>query len=247
MSELDARRCHLIVVDPQAAFADPAGSLARTYGGDDVRPVAEVLERLADFLAAAPDELAVTVVRSEYPPGLAVDDARLAELCTAGSADVAWAAAFRPAPAWPVVTKAGFDAWSSPDFRERVDAVAADRPTLVLTGCLLTTCVAAVARSCRRERPELGVLVLTDLVAARASAAASDRVGRTLDELRDLGCELAPSGSLRWRQVGFGTERGGRMAVDDDAPIEDEPAADDVDDDPEDDEIETVLDETLAW
>ncbi len=59
----------LVVIDPQRAFVDPAGSLWRAHGVEEIRPGLEVLDRLRAFFAAREHPDVTIWVRSEYATG----------------------------------------------------------------------------------------------------------------------------------------------------------------------------------
>ena len=59
----------LVVIDAQRAFVDPEGSVARTFGIDDVQPGVAALGRLCRFIAGHRSIGPTIFVRSEYRPG----------------------------------------------------------------------------------------------------------------------------------------------------------------------------------
>ena len=56
----------LVVIDAQRAFVDPAGSLARAFGVDEVMPGARALERLRAHVSRRDRRFTTVFVRSEY-------------------------------------------------------------------------------------------------------------------------------------------------------------------------------------
>ena len=87
-SNMLSRHSALVVIDAQRAFVDPEGSVARTYGIDDVQPGMAALGRLCRFIAEHRSKGGPTIfVRSEYRPGQFTDgqlDHGMANVCVLG-------------------------------------------------------------------------------------------------------------------------------------------------------------------
>src|SRR6187402_1352728 len=137
-----------VVIDAQRAFVDPAGSLARAYGFDEVRPSIEALARLRVHLVRCDARTRCVFVRSEYRPGQFTDgrlDAPLSELCVPGrNIDCEWADGLDTTRANTIITKRQTDAGEADGYRAVVEwAVEVGARQIVLTGFQLTTCVRA--------------------------------------------------------------------------------------------------------
>lgn len=196
----------LVVIDPQKAFVDARGSLARMYGQDEIGPNGQALARLLETLARMrAAEAPVILVRSEYRTGqFAGDrlDSPLSHLCVPGAnLDCEWADGLVVTPADIVVTKSSEDAFASAAFRARVRSLV-DRGVRVLyfAGYQLTTCVKATALSSARAFDSTPVrsVVLQSVTGARASSyhtpqGGRSRVENTYLELTRAGVEIAPS------------------------------------------------------
>ena len=115
----------LVVIDAQRAFVDPAGSLARAFGLDEVRPGAAALSRLQALLAKRPADARIVLVRSEYRPGQFTGgqlDHPLADLCVPGrNIDCEWALDLDVSRASTVVTKHHADASEAAAYREVIE------------------------------------------------------------------------------------------------------------------------------
>ena len=171
----------LVVIDPQRAFVDPAGSLALAYGLDEVRPSIEALERLQSYLralAADPASVSQTVfVRSEYRPGQFTGGRLhhvLADLCVPGrNVDCEWAAGLDPNYAGTIITKTEADAGSADAYRDLIARAVRDGVgQIVLAGFQLTTCVLASALTTVRlvAGSRTRVVVAESFAGARASS-----------------------------------------------------------------------------
>src|SRR5688572_15475486 len=95
MDDTPTKDTLLIVIDPQRAFVDAAGSLARACGIDEVRPGIEAWGRLRAALARWRGARPAVLVRSEYRAGQFTDgrlDHPLTHLCVPGrNVDCEWA------------------------------------------------------------------------------------------------------------------------------------------------------------
>jgi nicotinamidase-related amidase len=191
----------LIVIDPQRAFVDAAGSLALAYGLDEVRPGIEALGRLRAALAQWRGAGSVVFVRSEYRPGQFTDgrpDHPLTHLCVPGrNIDCEWADGLETSDAI-VITKTQMDAGRANAYRTLIHRAAREPyRQIVLAGFQLTTCVRATALTTVRLVANTGlrVVVADDLVGARASSylptPAGSRVDATWQELRSAGIVVA--------------------------------------------------------
>jgi nicotinamidase-related amidase len=142
----------LVVIDPQRAFVDPAGSVARTFGITDIQPGIDALERLRSVLAGRRVTAPVIFVRSEFQPGQFTGgdlSHGMAYVCVPGHGiDCEWAAGIEVAPHDIVVTKHQADATESAPFRAAVDrAIAGGATRIAIAGFQFTTCVVATAAS----------------------------------------------------------------------------------------------------
>jgi len=193
-----------VVIDAQRAFVDPAGSLVRAYGIDEVRPSVEALARLRAHLGRCDARTRCVFVRSEYRPGQFTDgrlDAPLSELCVPGlNIDCEWAAGLDTTRANTVITKHQEDAGEADGYRAVVEqSVRNGTRQIVLTGFQLTTCVRASALTTVDLVRGRGtrVVVAEALSGARASSyvpmATGSRVEATRRELRAAGVVLTDS------------------------------------------------------
>ena len=192
----------LVVIDAQRAFVDPAGSLARAYGIDEVRPSIDALARLRAFLERSAARTHCVFVRSEYRPGQFTDgrlDDPLSELCVPGrNVDCEWAVGLNATRAGAIITKQQMDAGETDGYRAVVERAIEDGVRqIVLTGFQLTTCVRASALTTIALVSGRGprVVVAEALTGARASSytptATGSRVEATRRELRAAGVTLA--------------------------------------------------------
>lgn len=187
----------LIVIDPQRAFVDAAGSLALAYGIGELRPGIEALGRLRLALAQWDGARPVVLVRSEYRAGQFTDgrlDHPLTHLCVPGrNVDCEWADGLQTSGAL-VITKTQMDAGDVSAYRNLIHRAARENyRQIVLAGFQLTTCVRATALTTARlvEGTGVRVVVASDLVGARASSylptPTGSRVDGTWQELRAAG------------------------------------------------------------
>jgi nicotinamidase-related amidase len=190
-----------VVIDPQRAFVDPAGSLMRAHGPDELRPGIEAFGRLRAHLAQGSDAASVVFVRSEYRPGQftagRLDDP-MAHVCVPGAnVDCEWAAGLDPARAGAIVTKHQADAAETEAYRAVIaQAVARGVRDIVLAGFQYTTCVRSSALSTVALVRGTGVRVAIaeDLTGARASSYVRtnglSRLDRARGELRAAGIDI---------------------------------------------------------
>jgi nicotinamidase-related amidase len=194
----------LIVVDPQKAFVDPGGSLACTYGPDEIQPNVHALARLIAMLTRLRDAgCPVTLVRSEYHAGQFSNglDTPLTHLCVPGAnVDCEWADGLDVTAADAVLTKRTEDAFASEACRAHLRTLVEDGVrVLYFAGFQLTTCVKAAALSSQAEfGTGVRTVILLPVTGARASSylappGSRSRVERTCDELVAAGVELAAS------------------------------------------------------
>ena len=198
----------LVVIDAQRAFVDPAGSLARAYGIDEVQPSVDALARLRTHLGQCGAGTRLVFVRSEYRPGQFTEgrlDHPLADFCVPGrNVDCDWAAGLDTARASAIITKQQADAGETEAYRAVVERAVRDGVRqIVLTGFQLTTCVRASALATLRLVGSRGarVMVAEDLAGARASSyvhtATCSRVDATRRQLRAAGVLVARSARRR--------------------------------------------------
>ena len=192
----------LVVIDAQRAFVDPEGSVARTFGMDDVQPGVDALGRLCRFIAEHRSNGRTIFVRSEYRPGQFTDgqlDHGMANVCVPGiNVDCEWAPGVEITPHDVVVTKHHADATESAAFRAAIDqALLEGVDRIVVVGFQFTTCVAASAVSTFELVRGRGVLVsvIEALTGSRASsympdASGTSRVESTRRHLESVGVEL---------------------------------------------------------
>jgi len=192
----------LVVIDAQRAFVDPDGSVARTFGIDDVQPGVNALGRLCRFIAEHRSNGRTIFVRSEYRPGQFTDgqlDHGMANVCVPGiNTDCEWASGVEITPHDVVVTKHHADATESAAFRAAIDqAIREGVDRIVVVGFQFTTCVAASAVSTFEMVRDRGVLVsvIEALTGSRASsympdASGTSRVESTRRHLESAGVEL---------------------------------------------------------
>ena len=208
----------LVVIDPQRAFVDPAGSLWRAHGVEEIRPGLEALDRLRAFFAAGQHRGLTIWVRSEYVPGQFTGgdlSDGMAHVCVPGAnIDCEWAdgIAESMSPHDLVVTKHHDDAWQSADFRSAIeDAVRGGVRHIAIVGFQFTTCVVASALSIQRAVRDRGVqvAVIDALTGSRSSshrpgASGVSRIEATRRQLAAAGVELLEGG---WRD-GFVVPKG---------------------------------------
>jgi nicotinamidase-related amidase len=191
----------LVVIDAQRAFVDPAGSLARAYGIDEVRPSIEALARLRAYMERCAARTQWVFVRSEYRPGQFTDgrlDDPMSELCVPGrNVDCEWAAGLDTTRARTIITKQQVDAGETDGYRAVVEQAIRDGARkIVLTGFQLTTCVRASALTTMGVVTGSGtrVVVAEALAGSRASSylrtATGSRVEMTRRELHAGGVVL---------------------------------------------------------
>ena len=192
----------LVVIDAQRAFVDPEGSVARTYGIDDVQPGVEALGRLCQFIAEHRSIGPTIFVRSEYRPGQFTSgdlNHGMAHVCVPGmNVDCDWAAGLEISPHDVVVTKHHADAATSDAFRAAIEQTIRDGvDRIVVVGFQFTTCVAASALSLVQMVRERGVrvAVVEALTGIRASshvpgASGVSRVESTRRDLETAGVEV---------------------------------------------------------
>lgn len=192
----------LVVIDAQRAFVDPEGSVARTYGIDDVQPGVAALGRLRQFISEHRSIGPTIFVRSEYRPGQFTDgqlDHGMAYVCVPGAnIDCEWAAGLDVSPHDIVVTKHHADAAMSDAFRAAIEQRIRDgADRIVVVGFQLTTCVVASAVSTLELVRERGVrvAVIEALTGTRASShvpgtSGISRIESTRRQLESAGVEL---------------------------------------------------------
>jgi nicotinamidase-related amidase len=199
---MQASRTALIVIDPQRAFVDPAGSVARTFGVADTQPGLEALARLRIALAGRHDAAPTIFVRSDYRPGQFTGgdlSQGMAYVCVPGRGiDCEWAAGISVPPHAVIITKHQADAAGTDDFRAAIeDALARGVTRLAITGFQFTTCVMASALSMLDLVRARGVrvAVVEPLTGSRASShvpgpSGLSRVDATRWQLEAAGVDL---------------------------------------------------------
>lgn len=191
----------LVVIDAQRAFVDPAGSLWRLHGADEIQPGLAALDRLRALFRSRAHAGATIWVRSEYTPGqFTSGDLHdgMAQVCVPGqNVDCEWAdgVAETMAPGDVVVTKRHDDAWQSAEFRSAIDdAVGAGVTRIAFVGFQFTTCVLASALSTRRALRDRGVQVAV-IEALTGSRISSHRPGASgLSRMESTRRQLAAAG-----------------------------------------------------
>jgi len=192
----------LVVIDAQRAFVDPEGSVARTFGIDDVQPGVDALGRLRQFIAGHRAVGPTIFVRSEYRPGQFTNgdlNHGMAHVCVPGmSVDCEWAAGLEISADDVVVTKHDADAATSDAFRAAIEQAIRDGVDRILVvGFQLTTCVVASAVSTLEMVRTRGVrvTVVETLTGSRASShvpgtSGVSRVESTRRYLQSVGVEM---------------------------------------------------------
>ena len=193
----------LVVVDPQKAFTDPAGSLAKTYGVDEISPAIAAMTLLGTTLKALGTHGAETLlVRSEYTLGQFTHgrlDHPLSQLCVPNAnVDCEWASGLEGFQANSIVTKHEIDAMTAQQYRAAIWRFAAHGAReIYFAGFQFTTCVAQTALSTRSgfkgQSPRC--IVVQSLTGSRrssyeASGCAPSRVAQTVEELLRNGIEV---------------------------------------------------------
>jgi len=194
----------LVVIDAQRAFVDPAGSLWRTHGPDEIQPGLAAFERLLGALRSRSHAGPTIWVRSEYVPGQFTrgDLADgMAQVCVPGAnVDCEWAdgVAESMTPRDLVVTKHHDDAWQSAEFRSAIeDAIRSGVTRIAFVGFQFTTCVVASALSTQQALRGRGVrvAVVESLTGSRVSshrsaASGVSRMESTRRQLTAAGVEV---------------------------------------------------------
>jgi len=194
----------LVVIDAQRAFVDPAGSLWRLHGPDEIQPGLAALDRLRELLRSRDYAGATIWVRSEYVPGQFTGgdlSAGMAQVCVPGAnVDCEWAdgVAESMSPGDLVVTKRHDDAWQSLEFRSAIeDAVGSGVTRIVFVGFQFTTCVVASALSTQQalRGRSVQVAVIESLTGSRVSshrsgASGVSRMESTRRQLAAAGVEV---------------------------------------------------------
>ena len=167
----------LVVIDAQRAFVDPEGSVARTFGIDDVQPGVAALGRLCRFIAEHGSNGRTIFVRSEYRPGQFTSgdlNHGMAHVCVPGrNIDCEWASGVELSPHDVVVTKHHADAVESAAFRDAIEqAIGNGINRIVMVGFQFTTCVAASAVSTLEmvRGRGVGVTVIEAFTGSRVSS-----------------------------------------------------------------------------
>ena len=167
----------LVVIDAQRAFVDPEGSVARTFGIDDVQPGVAALGRLCRFITGHRSIGPTIFVRSEYRPGqFTTGDLNhgMAHVCVPGrNIDCEWASGVELSPHDVVVTKHHADAVESAAFRDAIEqAIGNGINRIVMVGFQFTTCVAASAVSTLEmvRGRGVGVTVIEAFTGSRVSS-----------------------------------------------------------------------------
>ena len=198
----------LVVIDPQRAFVDPEGSVARTFGVADIQPGVVALDRLRAFLAGHRSKAPTIFVRSEFQPGQFTGgdlSHGMAYVCVPGHGiDCEWAAGIDGATADVVVTKHQADAAESGPFRAAIEkAIAQGVTRIAIVGFQFTTCVVASAASTLGLVRVHGVrvAVIEPLTGSRVSShlpepSGVSRVEATRRHLEAAGVELVTT--LDW-------------------------------------------------
>ena len=192
----------LVVIDPQRAFVDPAGSVARTFGVADIQPGIASLDRLLSFLAERRSTAPTIFVRSEFQPGQFTSgdlQHAMAQVCVPGEGiDCEWAAGIEISTHDVVVTKHQADAVETSAYRDAIDGALAGGVTrIAIAGFQFTTCVIATAVSTRELVHARGVrvAVIEPLTGSRVSShqpgpSGVSRIDLTRRQLEAAGVEL---------------------------------------------------------
>ena len=197
-----AGRVALVVIDAQRAFVDPEGSVARTFGIEDVRPGMAALDRLCRYIAGHRSIGPTIFVRSEYSPGQFTNGDlthAMAYVCVPKTnIDCEWAIGVDVASHDVVVTKHHADAVESAAFRASIEQAIQDGISrIVVAGFQFTTCVAASAVSTLEmvQGHGVGVTVIEAFTGSRASSympgpSGESRVESTRRRLETSGVEV---------------------------------------------------------
>ena len=191
----------LVVIDPQRAFVDPAGSLWCTHGAEELRPGLAALDRLRAFMAAGEHRGLTIWVRSEYAPGqFTAGDLSdgMAQVCVPGAnVDCEWADGVveSMSPHDLIVTKRHDDAWQSAEFRSAIEeAVRTGVTRIAFVGFQFTTCVVASALSTQQAVRDRGVSVAV-VEALTGSRMSSHRPGASgVSRMESTRRQLAAAG-----------------------------------------------------
>ncbi|MES2790509.1 MAG: isochorismatase family protein [Planctomycetota bacterium] len=194
----------ILIIDPQVAFCDATGSLAKTFGVSELAAISERLRDLETFLGSYPNRNELCVIRSEYQPGqFTGGDLRhpYSQACVPGpSEDCDLSLPQSVLTGVRVFTK---HEESAASVFELTEMLRVEGPKdVLLAGFLTTSCVRKTALSFRSVLPQsVTVGVLEDLTASRASnyrsvAGGVSRHDAVLDEMQRSGVTLVQSTSM---------------------------------------------------
>lgn len=151
----------LIIVDPQVAFSEADGSLARQHGAEEVQPLVAALVAIEVLVAKLPSRCEIIIVRSEYRRGQYCQDPQLPmyELCVPGvNRDCDLLPFAESVSATHTFVKNEHNARSEQHFARwsRGSAQRGHRHVLVCGG-LLEYCVTATALACTQDWARVSV------------------------------------------------------------------------------------------
>jgi nicotinamidase-related amidase len=161
----------ILIIDPQIAFCDAAGSLSKAFGVSELSAISERLRDLEAFLTKWPNRDELCVVRSEYRPGQFTGGDLTdpySQACVPGSDDCDLSLPQSVVAGVRVFTKYEESAATVSELAEmlRVGAL----KEVLLAGFLTTSCVRKTALDFRSSLPQPVIVgVLEDLTASRAS------------------------------------------------------------------------------
>jgi len=194
----------ILIIDPQIAFCDAAGSLSKAFGVSELSAISERLRDLEAFLTKWPNRDELCVVRSEYGPGQFTGGDLTdpySQACVPGSSDDCDLSLPQSVVAGVrVFTKHEESAATVSELAEmlRVGAL----KEVLLAGFLTTSCVRKTALAFRSSLPQPVIVgVLEDLTASRASNYRREPGGvsrheAALQELRRSGVIIVHSTSI---------------------------------------------------
>lgn len=175
--------CVYVVIDAQAGFTSPLGSLSRAFGIDELAEILPTLDRLIDSLEELSDDVPLLIVQSEYEAGqFTAGDLNhpFAQVCVAGAnLDCEVSLPITIVERANRFVKRSTSAMSEQAFADSIRLlVQAGSKEFVLCGFLYTSCVAATALEMRSALPEdVAIVVRVDLCGTRKSKFSIDSAG----------------------------------------------------------------------
>lgn len=164
-----------LVIDPQKAFCDAAGSLARSFGRAEIQIIEQRLDAIERALRDCRRPDRVMLIRSEYQSGqFTAGDLRhpFANVCVRdGSPDCDWSLSAEALAGKHVYTKQRESALTSMEIRKAIRSrQESGLKQIFVFGFLTTHCVKQTALDLRRfVYQDVEIILLEGLCGSRAS------------------------------------------------------------------------------